>query len=304
MGSATCICTDKTGTLTTNHMVVDKTWIGGVTKDGDALDSRISQRVLNILLQAIFNNTGSEVVKNKDGKISILGTPTESAILEYGLRLGGDFDEQRRVCKLLKVEPFNSERKKMSVLAALPDGKVRAFCKGASEIILDMCDKSINANGESVPLSDEQVRDVLDVINEFACEALRTLCLAFKDVDDDFHETSSIPDHSYTLIAVVGIKDPVRPGVKEAVKTCQDAGITVRMITGDNINTAIAIAKECGILKDEDDLAIEGPVFRNLSPNEMKSTIPRIKVANKLYTYPEKYVNFFPFPFTIFIYKR
>ncbi|KAL8459955.1 hypothetical protein ACS0TY_031744 [Phlomoides rotata] len=281
MGSVTCICTDKTGTLTTNHMVVNKTWICGkidATGGSDALDSSISQHVLNILLQAIFNNTGSEVVKNKDGKISILGTPTESAILEYGLRLGGDFDEQRSVCKLLKVEPFNSERKRMSVLAALPDGKVRAFCKGASEIILKMCDKSINANGESVPLSDEHVRDVLDVINAFACEALRTLCLAFKDIDDGFHETSSIPDHSYTLIAVVGIKDPVRPEVKDAVRTCQDAGITVRMITGDNINTAKAIAKECGILKDDDDLAIEGPVFRRLSPNEMKSAIPRIKV--------------------------
>ncbi|KAI3446492.1 hypothetical protein Pfo_003157 [Paulownia fortunei] len=282
MGSATCICTDKTGTLTTNHMVVNKIWICGKAKevdasrDSDALTSNISEHVLAVLLQAIFNNTGSEVVKNKDGKRSILGSPTESAILEYGLHLGGDFDEQRRVCKLLKVEPFNSEKKNMSVLVVLPDCKVRAICKGASEIILRMCDKCINANGEPVPLSEEQVRNVLDVINGFASEALRTLCLAFKDIDDGFHE-NSIPDHGYTLIAVVGIKDPVRPGVKEAVKTCLEAGITVRMVTGDNINTAKAIAKECGILTD-DDLAVEGPDFRHMTPYEMSLTIPRLKV--------------------------
>ncbi|KAL0404883.1 UNVERIFIED_CONTAM: Calcium-transporting ATPase 4, plasma membrane-type [Sesamum radiatum] len=258
MGSATCICTDKTGTLTTNHMVVSKIWICGQAKEvdtnggRDTLDSEVSEHVVTVLLQAIFTNTGSEVVKNADGKISILGTPTESAILEYGLLLGGDFQEVRGVCKLVKVEPFNSEKKKMSVLVALPEGKIRAFCK------------------------EEQVSNVMDVINGFACGALRTLCLAFKDIDDGSHE-NSIPDSGYTLIAVVGIKDPVRPGVKEAVKTCLAAGITVRMVTGDNINTAKAIAKECGILTDGD-LAIEGPDFRQKTSYEMSQLIPRLKV--------------------------
>ncbi|KAK4485465.1 hypothetical protein RD792_008106 [Penstemon davidsonii] len=282
MGSATCICTDKTGTLTTNHMVVSKTWICGKLNEVDAsrgkdniLDSDISEDVLRVLLQGIFYNTGSEVVKNKDGKTSILGTPTETAILEYGLHLGGDFDEQRQG-KLLKVEPFNSEKKKMSVLVSLPDGKTRAFCKGASEIILRFCDKGINADGEIVPLTEEQVRNVTDVINGMANESLRTLCVAFKDIDDGFPE-NSIPESGYTLIAVVGIKDPVRPGVKEAVKTCLAAGITVRMITGDNINTAKAIAKECGILNDGD-IAVEGPDFRLMTPYEMSQAIPKIKV--------------------------
>ncbi|KAG8372000.1 hypothetical protein BUALT_Bualt12G0021200 [Buddleja alternifolia] len=274
MGSATTICTDKTGTLTTNHMVVSKIWISGKAKDvNPTLGADISECVLNILLQAIFNNTGSEVVKSKDGKRSILGTPTETAILEYGLLLGGDFDEQRRMCKILKVEPFNSEKKRMSVLVTLPGGKTRAFCKGASEIILKMCNSGINADGEDVSLSAEQAKNVLDVINGFACEALRTLCLAYKDIDD----VNNIPDCGYTLIAVVGIKDPVRPGVKEAVKTCLAAGITVRMITGDNINTAKAIAKECGILGDGD-LAIEGPDFRHKTPQEMCQLIPKLKV--------------------------
>ncbi|EPS63815.1 hypothetical protein M569_10965, partial [Genlisea aurea] len=284
MGSATCICTDKTGTLTTNHMVVSKRWICGNTKEvvhssgqSNVPDADITPAALEILLQGIFNNTGSEVVKDKNGKHSILGTPTESAILEYGLLLGGDFDEQRRV-NLLKVEPFNSEKKKMSVLVGLSDGTIRAFCKGASEIILKMCDNYVNSQGEIDSLSEEQVSNVLEVINNFANEALRTLCLAFKDVDGS--QENSVPESGYTLVAVLGIKDPVRAGVPEAVKTCLAAGITVRMVTGDNINTAKAIARECGILSDGD-LAIEGPDFRVKSPSEMSQLIPRLKVMGR-----------------------
>ncbi|GFY98200.1 autoinhibited Ca(2+)-ATPase, isoform 4 [Actinidia rufa] len=240
------------------------------------LAAYLSEKALTVLLQAIFQNTSSELVKDKDGKNTILGTPTESAILEYGLLLGGDYNAQRRECKILKVEPFNSVKKKMSVLVALPDGGLRAFCKGASEIVLGMCNKIVDSDGEPVHMSEKQARDITDVINSFACEALRTLCLAFKDMDDAFNG-NNIPDGGYTLIAVVGIKDPVRPGVKKAVQTCLAAGITVRMVTGDNINTAKAIAKECGILTDGG-LAIEGPDFRNKSPEELKDIIPRIQV--------------------------
>ncbi|XP_061338998.1 calcium-transporting ATPase 4, plasma membrane-type-like isoform X2 [Gastrolobium bilobum] len=282
MGSASCICTDKTGTLTTNRMVVNKIWIcdkatqmkGNET--ADELKTKISEGVVSILLQAIFQNTSAEVVKDKDGNNTTLGTPTESALLEFGLLFGADFDAQRRAYKILQVEPFNSVRKKMSVLVGLPDGGVQAFCKGASEIVLKMCDKIIDCNGEVVDLPEDRANNVSDVINGFASEALRTLCLAVKYIDETEGEIN-IPDSGYTLIAIVGIKDPVRPGVKEAVQTCLAAGITVRMVTGDNIHTAIAIAKECGILT-EGGVAIEGPDFRDLSPEQMKDIIPRIQV--------------------------
>ncbi|XP_065637091.1 calcium-transporting ATPase 4, plasma membrane-type isoform X2 [Quercus suber] len=281
MGSASYICMDKTGTLTTNDMVVDKVWISEKSIDvkgnaSEVLKSEISERVLGILLQAIFQNTGSEVVNADNGKNSILGTPTESALLKFGLLLGDDFDAQHREFKILKVRPFNSVRKEMSVLAVLPDGRVRAYCKGESEIILRMCDKIVDCNGEPVFLPEEQVKKITGVINGFASGALRTLCLAFKDVADTSIE-NSIPDSGYTLIAVVGIKDPVRPGVKDAVLTCLAAGITVCMVTGDNKYTAEAIARECGILT-EDEVAIEGPEFRSMSPEQMKDIIPRIQV--------------------------
>ncbi|PON81180.1 P-type ATPase [Trema orientale] len=282
MGSASCICTDKTGTLTTNHMVVNKIWISEKSievkgkKSEDKVKSEISEEVLSILLQVVFQNTSCEV-SNVNGKITIFGSPTERAILEFGLLFRADFDAQRRDVKILKIEPFNSVRKKMSVLVARPDGGKRAFCKGASEIILSMCNKVVDLNGQPVDLSDQQVMNITEVINSFASEALRTLCLAYQDIDDDSFDENNIPDNSYTLVAVVGIKDPVRPGVKNAVETCLAAGITVRMVTGDNINTAKAIAKECGLLTP-DGLAIEGPEFRNLSPEQMKEQIPRIQV--------------------------
>lgn len=281
MGSASCICTDKTGTLTTNHMVVTKIWLCEKSieikgkESEDMLKSELSEGVLSILLQVIFQNTGSEVV-NVDGNITIYGSPTETAILEFGLLLGADFDEQRRNISILKIEPFNSVRKKMSLLVARPNGRKRAFCKGASEIILRMCNKFVDPNGEPLDLSDQHVSNITDVINSFASEALRTLCLAFKDIDDSSDERT-IPEEGYTLVAVVGIKDPVRPGVKDAVKTCLAAGVTVRMVTGDNINTAKAIAKECGILTP-DGVAIDGQEFRNLSAEQMRDIIPRIQV--------------------------
>ncbi|XP_023731560.1 putative calcium-transporting ATPase 11, plasma membrane-type [Lactuca sativa] len=278
MGSSTNICTDKTGTLTTNHMVVDKIYVSGKTKDVND-PPELPENVLTILLQCIFECTCSEVVKGTDGKTSILGTPTESAILEYGLHLGGDFGTVRSEIKLLKMEPFNSSKKRMSVITKLPGGQIRAFIKGASEIVLGMCDKLLDGSGESVVMSEEKVRFITSVINGFASNALRTLCLAYVDVEGEgeFDMKKELPNCGYTLIAVVGIKDPLRPGVKEAVETCLAAGITVRMVTGDNINTARAIARECGILTDGG-LAIEGPVFRAKSDEEKRKLAPSIQV--------------------------
>ncbi|KAF0913327.1 hypothetical protein E2562_021976 [Oryza meyeriana var. granulata] len=282
MGSAGTICTDKTGTLTTNHMVVDKIWIAEVSKSvtsnniSEDLNSVVASSTLSLLLQGIFENISAEVVKEKDGKQTVLGTPTERAILEFGLGLEGDHDAEYRACTKVKVEPFNSVKKKMAVLVSLPSGTSRWFCKGASEIILQMCDMVIDGDGNAIPLSESWRKNILDTINSFASDALRTLCLAYREVDD-IDDNADSPTGGFTLVAIFGIKDPVRPGVKDAVKTCMSAGITVRMVTGDNINTAKAIAKECGILTD-DGIAIEGPDFRSKSPEEMRDLIPKIQV--------------------------
>lgn len=282
MGSATTICSDKTGTLTTNHMTVVKSCIcmsvQDVASKGSSLQSDIPESALKLLIQSIFNNTGGEVVVNKHGKTEILGTPTETAILELGLSLGGKFQEERKSYKVIKVEPFNSTKKRMGVVIELPEGgALRAHTKGASEIVLAACDKVVNSSGEVVPLDEESIKYLNVTINEFANEALRTLCLAYIDLENGFSPDEAIPASGFTCVGIVGIKDPVRPGVKESVELCRRAGITVRMVTGDNINTAKAIARECGILTD-DGIAIEGPVFREKSQQELLELIPKIQV--------------------------
>ncbi|XP_052201176.1 calcium-transporting ATPase 1 [Diospyros lotus] len=283
MGSATSICSDKTGTLTTNHMSVVKACICGKIVEIDSFAetstfcSRISDPALRVLIQSIFNNTGGEIIKNEDNKIEVLGTPTETALLEFGLLLGGDFQAERQESKLLKVEPFNSLKKRMGVVLELPGGGLRAHCKGASEIILAACDRYIDSNSKVVPLDKASFNHHKDTIEQFANEALRTLCLAYKELGNEFSAESPIPFEGYTCIGIVGIKDPVRPGVKEAVAICKSAGITLRMVTGDNINTAKAIARECGILTDKG-IAIEGPEFRMKSEEELHELIPKVQV--------------------------
>ncbi|KAJ6989601.1 calcium-transporting ATPase 2 [Populus alba x Populus x berolinensis] len=248
MGSATTICSDKTGTLTTNHMTVVKSCICMEVKVVDQPTK--AAKLVKLLLQSIFNNTGGEVVVNKDGKREILGTPTETALLEFGLSLGGDFQAERQAVKLVKVEPFNSTKKRMGV---------------------------INSNGDIVPLDEESINLLKVTIDQFANEALRTLCIAYMELEGGFSPENPMPVSGYTCIGIVGIKDPVRPGVKESVALCRSAGITVRMVTGDNINTAKAIARECGILTD-DGIAIEGPDFREKSLEELLQLVPKIQV--------------------------
>lgn len=219
-------------------------------------------------------------MSNKQGKREILGSPTDTAILEFGLSIGGDFETERQMAKIVRVEPFNSTKKQMAVVVELSDGGVRAHCKGASEIVLANCDKVINENGEVVNLDEESLNLLKSKIDEFAGEALRTLCLAYVDLEKFSGETSvetPIPSSGFTCIGIVGIKDPVRAGVKESVALCRSAGITVRMVTGDNITTAKAIARECGILTD-DGIAIEGPEFREKSLEELMVLIPKIQV--------------------------
>ncbi|KAG6552449.1 hypothetical protein Mapa_006010 [Marchantia paleacea] len=275
MGSSTTICSDKTGTLTTNKMVVTKAWIAGDVGEVSKLKSGISPRIREILIESIFLNTSGDVGEpGKDGKPALIGTPTETAVLDLGVNLGGQFQEVRARSEIVKVNPFNSERKRMGVLLRSAEGEHRAHWKGASEIVLGMCDRTVDKEGNVVPLDDHTRRELVGVIGMFADEALRTLCLGYKMVDH--HSASEIPDSHFVCIAIVGIKDPVRPGVPDAVKLCFAAGIKVRMVTGDNIDTAKAIARECGILTDG--IAVEGPDFRRWNDEQMKERIPKIQV--------------------------
>ncbi|XP_024984374.1 calcium-transporting ATPase 2, plasma membrane-type-like isoform X5 [Cynara cardunculus var. scolymus] len=243
MGSATSICSDKTGTLTTNHMTVVKACICTEVMDlNKQVTSEIPDKALKLLLQSIFTNTGGEVVINQQGKREILGTPTETAILEFGLSLGGDFQSERQASKVLRVEPFNSTKKRMGVVLELPEGVVRAHCKGASEIILAACDKMINANGEVVPLDQASIKHLKSTIESFADEALRTLCLAYIDIKKgpDFREKSLEElDRLIPKIQVMARSSPLDKHT--LVKHLRTTFGEVVAVTGDGTNDAPAL---------------------------------------------------------------
>ncbi|EMS61094.1 Calcium-transporting ATPase 2, plasma membrane-type [Triticum urartu] len=282
MGSATVICSDKTGTLTSNRMTVVKACICGNTVEvsdpliPSSLSSELPEVAVETLLESILTNTGGEVVVDQNGKQDIIGTPTETALLEFALSLGGNYKQKRQETKIVKVEPFNSVKKRMTVILELPGGGYRAHCKGATEIVLAACDKFIDGSGSVVPLDKKTANMLNDIIETFSSEALRTLCLAYRGLEDGSTQ-EEIPLQGYTFIGIVGIKDPVRPGVRESVASCRSAGIAVKMVTGDNINTAKAIARECGILTDGG-LAIEGAEFREKTPKELLELIPKMQV--------------------------
>ncbi|XP_078241567.1 plasma membrane calcium-transporting ATPase 2 isoform X15 [Pogona vitticeps] len=280
MGNATAICSDKTGTLTTNRMTVVQAYIGDVHYKEIPDPDSIPAKTLDLLVNAIAINsayTTKVLPPEKEGGLPRqVGNKTECGLLGFVLDLKQDYQIIRNHMpeeKLYKVYTFNSVRKSMSTVIKLPDESFRMYSKGASEIVLKKCSKILNAAGESRVFRprdrDEMVKKVIEPM---ACDGLRTICVAFRDFpsspEPDWENENDILS-DLTCICVVGIEDPVRQEVPEAIRKCQRAGITVRMVTGDNINTARAIAIKCGIIHPgEDFLCIEGKEFNRRIRNE------------------------------------
>uniref|UniRef100_A0A670Y7B5 Calcium-transporting ATPase n=1 Tax=Pseudonaja textilis TaxID=8673 RepID=A0A670Y7B5_PSETE len=280
MGNATAICSDKTGTLTTNRMTVVQSYMGDTHYKETPEPSSLTSKTLDLLVHAIAINsayTTKILPPEKEGGLPRqVGNKTECALLGFVVDLRRDYQAVREHMpeeKLYKVYTFNSVRKSMSTVICMPDGGYRLFSKGASEIVLKKCTNILNSNGE-LRVFRPRDRDemVKKVIEPMACDGLRTICIAYRDFPagkepDWDNENDIVID--LTCIAVVGIEDPVRPEVPEAIHKCQRAGITVRMVTGDNINTARAIAAKCGIIQPgEDFLCLEGKDFNRRIRNE------------------------------------
>ncbi|XP_072328725.1 plasma membrane calcium-transporting ATPase 2 isoform X7 [Scyliorhinus torazame] len=280
MGNATAICSDKTGTLTTNRMTVVQTYVGDVhykeVPDPDALPSK----TLDVLVNAIsLNSAYTSKILPPEKEVGLprqVGNKTECGLLGLVLDLKRDYQtvrEQTPEEKLYKVYTFNSERKSMSTVIKMQDGSFRMYSKGASEIVLKKCSNVLNAAGEARVFRPRD-RDEMakKVIEPMACNGLRTICIAFRDFPgspEPEWDNENVILMDLTCIAVVGIEDPVRPEVPDAIRKCQRAGITVRMVTGDNINTARAIAIKCGIINPgEDFICLEGKDFNRRIRNE------------------------------------
>ena len=309
MGNATTICSDKTGTLTQNKMTVVAGTMGSkvnFARETDSMDresnvvpfaiafENLSPSAKTLYLQSCaLNSTAFEGEEN--GEFTFIGSKTETAILTMAKQqLGmGPVAEERSGAEIAQLIPFDSDRKCMGVVVRTAPGTFRLLVKGAAEILLEKATSElVDTAGETLQrceLSDSSRARVAAGIAEYASRSLRTIAMLYKDFQqwpplgartmDEDRSMAVFEDvfNDMALLSVVAIQDPLRDGVSRAVKQCQDAGVKVRMVTGDNVMTATAIARECGI-KTEDGLVLEGPKFREMSYEDMDEVIPHLEV--------------------------
>ncbi|KAL5549596.1 hypothetical protein UlMin_004827 [Ulmus minor] len=293
MGSAETICSDKTGTLTLNQMTVVEVYAGGKKIDPADNKSEMSPMLSSLLIEGVAQNAnGGVYVPEGGGEVEVSGSPTEKAILSWAIKLGMNFEETRSQSSILHVFPFSSEKKRGGVAVKLPDSQVHVHWKGAAEILLAACAAYVDANDQVVTLDDDKVMFFKKAIEDMAASTLRCVAIAYRSyelekvpTDEEELDRWALPEEDLVLLAIVGIKDPCRPGVKDAVRLCQNAGVKVRMVTGDNVQTAKAIALECGILVSDADarepILIEGKVFRAYSETEREDIAERITVMGR-----------------------
>lgn len=255
------------------------------------LASRLSAETKELLVQSIaINSTAFE--SREDGKQTFIGSKTETALLSFTSTFLGmrPVSEQRANAEIVQMIPFDSRMKCMASVIRMPDFHYRMFVKGAPEILLRQCTHVVADVTEPLKITELTNLDSLTrTIDTYATKSLRTIAMAYRDFRywPPF-EAKTMPDdpkeaifedvfQEMVFLGVVGIRDPVRLGVKEAVAQCQHAGVCVRMVTGDSVKTAIAIAQECGIYTPGGRV-IEGPEFRKLSSMQMNQIIPELQV--------------------------
>ena len=288
LGCTTFICSDKTGTLTQNEMTVQKIYVNGGTIDvggvgyepegsfylkGTEITPQDEPHLLR-LLRAGASCNDSRLI-NANGLWQVKGDPTEGALVVVAVKAGIK-REELTVPRIAEV-PFSSERKRMTTIHDTPDGKV-AYSKGAPEVILDSCAR-IYSEGIERELTEQDRKRILQVNQEMAAGALRVLGLAYKSlsVKELGNEVVEGAEEEMVWVGLVGMIDPPREEVKGAVKLCDQAGIKSVMITGDHKLTAVAIAKELGILKERG-VALTGAEVDKLSDEEFEALVGKIDV--------------------------
>lgn len=264
LGSSSVICSDKTGTLTQNKMQVV-----------DIQDVKGSNINKDFILELGCMCTDSQIIV-KEGKMEAEGEATENAIVNAGLSNGKNKENLYKIMQRINEIPFDSERKMMTTIHKIGN-KYRIITKGAPDVLIKRCNKYYE-NGMGRTISSEVIRKVEENNNKMANNALRVLAVAYKDVErlPNRIDSASV-EIDLTFVGLIGMIDPPREGVKEAVATCRKAGIKTVMITGDHIITAKAIAREIGILKPND-LAITGNELDNISQKELEKNIMQYSV--------------------------
>ncbi|UWV48505.1 calcium-translocating P-type ATPase, PMCA-type [Acetivibrio thermocellus] len=257
LGCTQIICSDKTGTLTQNKMTV-------VDSFGDVEKLAVSMALCN---DAALSGENGEVI----------GEPTESALVRYAFDMGVNKNELEKSMPRVAEAPFDSMRKMMSTVHKTSDGKFIQYTKGAPDELLKKCTHILTKDGV-VPLTDKHRTEILNENKRMANKALRVLASAMKETDTLPSDTSPENlERDLTFIGLAGMIDPVRPEVKAAIEECRDAGIRPIMITGDHKDTAVAIAKELGIISDESQ-AITGAELSEISDSDFEEKVNNYSV--------------------------
>lgn len=317
LGATNVICSDKTGTLTQNKMTVERTYVNGKTlkvtglgyspegkfltagyekEDSENRNSEVSgdDIHLRILLLGAALCNDSNLYEEDGWKIK--GDPTEAALVVAAAKAGFQKSELDQKYPRLAEIPFSSESKRMTTFNRLEgdldsflDSKLVAFSKGAPEVILGSCTK-IFLDGEIKALTPEKKQEISEQVKELADQALRVMAFSFRPFEEDFSpekvSTGEIPavkvEEDMVFSGLTGMRDPPREEAKVAIKTCEDAGIKTVMITGDHKITAAAIARELGILK-ENDLTLTGSELDDLEDKEFEDKVERVSVYARVY---------------------
>jgi len=290
IGSATIICSDKTGTLTQNKMQVERLSCDGLVHDRAKPDwptpklgeSTSFLPVDLIALNAALNSTAN--LERKDGKLLVIGNSTEGALLQWLNEAKIDYQALRAAVPLLHQLHFSSERKRMNTVVEY-HGVLLSLVKGAPEIVLDHCTRCLAGDGRERDLDPATREQIMRDLHTAAGQAMRTLAFAYRTLpadmprnEDAIHERLGETESDLVYAGFVAIRDPLRPEVKGAMQQCREAGIAVMMITGDNIETARAIAGEIGLLDGHDAIVMTSAEFNELTDDDAKAKLPQVRV--------------------------
>jgi Ca2+-transporting ATPase len=284
LGAATIICTDKTGTLTQNEMTVRFVWTagrrlrvtgGGYDPHGEFLEpsgapAPIDGALGDLLASAALCNTARLDRDPETGRWRVLGDPTEGALLALAAKGQRDRASVAAGLRVTHEIPFDSDRRRMSVITMDASGAEVAHVKGSADVLLPLC-VAIDEGAGVRPLTDDDRARVLAEAEAMSADALRVLAVARRD------RPEGDPESSLTLLGLVAMLDPPRAGVKEAIATCARGGVRTVMITGDHPVTAAAIARELGMW-DEGDLAVSGSELATMSDEDLRACVMRVRV--------------------------
>ena len=280
LGSATIICTDKTGTLTENAMTVREIHTlaakhevtgEGYAPDGaiQGVDGELGEAVERLLRTGVLCNTAK--LSKEDSGWQVLGDPTEGALLTLADKGGVDREAVLASVTTERLLPFDSDRKRMAVVVRRADGELEAHVKGSADVLLPLCDRALT--DEAVVELTDEMRDRMSALNEeLSARALRVLALAEREDPDP-----DDPERGLVLLGFVAMLDPPRPEAKAAVAECHSAGIRVAMITGDHKLTAIAIATALDMWEDDSE-AVTGAELGAMSDEELAQRVDRVVV--------------------------